>query len=186
MIRPLPKRGRPLKFDRPARTIAVTLPLDALAALKRVHLDPGWAIVRLLQQASGRRRRTASPPASLVRVRGRQQLIAVEPRDLADVQGLSTIPLADGRALISLPPESNVASLELALSDRWAALDADSDEAVRIARIRDQVRAWRRDKALSFRVRAILIAERSRGANDGRARAAREGRTKNRPARRRS
>ena len=43
------RRGRPLKFGRPARVLALTLPHDVVSALQRIHPDPAWAIVSLFE-----------------------------------------------------------------------------------------------------------------------------------------
>ena len=45
-------RGRPLKFGRPARLLALTLPDDVVKGLRRIHPDPGWAIVSLYEKAA--------------------------------------------------------------------------------------------------------------------------------------
>ena len=44
--------GRPSKFGRPGRVVAVTLPEDALTALHQVDPDTGWAIVKLLERGA--------------------------------------------------------------------------------------------------------------------------------------
>lgn len=44
------QRGRPLKFGRPAQLRALTLPLDVVRGLRRIHPDPGWAIVSLYER----------------------------------------------------------------------------------------------------------------------------------------
>ena len=41
------KRGRPQKFNRPARQVTLTLPDDVIARLSRVDDDMGRAVVRL-------------------------------------------------------------------------------------------------------------------------------------------
>jgi hypothetical protein len=160
----LAKRGRPRKFDRPAVSVSVTLPLDAVAALRRVHLDPGWAIVKLLQKPSPPARVGArvEPAARLIQAKGRHRLIAVDPASLAGVPGLVPIPLGDGRAIISLGPSANIDTLELTLADRGATLPADSPDRTRVLSLRDQIRRWRVDDGVVFRSRTILVAEQRR------------------------
>ena len=43
------KRGRPTKFGRASRVVALTLPEDVLSALRHVHPDPARAIVKLVE-----------------------------------------------------------------------------------------------------------------------------------------
>src|SRR5689334_20287038 len=73
------KRGRPPKFGRPGRVVAVTLPEEVVQGLRRVDPDLGWAIVRLFQKQA----RPAGPP----------------PRAVADAELVS---VASGRALIAV------------------------------------------------------------------------------------
>jgi hypothetical protein len=40
------KRGRPTKFGRASRVVALTLPEDVLSTLRHVHPDPARAIVK--------------------------------------------------------------------------------------------------------------------------------------------
>ena len=55
------QRGRPLKFGRPARLLALTLPHDVVAALRRIHPDPAWAIVSLYEKVAKKARRHGPP-----------------------------------------------------------------------------------------------------------------------------
>src|SRR5215475_11685034 len=75
-------RGRPSKFGRPSRVVAVTLPHDAIERLRRVHRDLGWAIMALLDKdapEAARRQagRDAEPDVELVTVADRRALIVV-------------------------------------------------------------------------------------------------------------
>ena len=54
--RTLAPRGRPPKFGRPARLVAVTLPNDVVSWLETLHPDIGRAIVTLHDEAAPRRR----------------------------------------------------------------------------------------------------------------------------------
>jgi hypothetical protein len=51
-------RGRPSKFGRPSRVVALTLPEDAIDRLRRVHRDLGWAILKLLDREPRQAART--------------------------------------------------------------------------------------------------------------------------------
>jgi hypothetical protein len=69
------RRGRPPKYGRPAQLVALTLPDDVLTWLKTIHPDPAWAIVKLHEQASRRRRPIAL--AELVQLPERRALVLV-------------------------------------------------------------------------------------------------------------
>ena len=71
------KRGRPLKFGRPTRSLSVSLPKDVVAWLESIDPDPAWAIVHLVEK--GRQRaagsQTATEAAELVQLPGMRALI---------------------------------------------------------------------------------------------------------------
>ena len=73
-------RGRPPKFGRPSRVVALTLPEDAIDRLRRVHRDLGWAIVKLLDHESvpaSTGDPDVQPDVELVTVADRRSLIVV-------------------------------------------------------------------------------------------------------------
>ena len=43
------KRGRPPKFGRPGQVVALTLPEEVVAGLRRIDPDVAWAVVRLYE-----------------------------------------------------------------------------------------------------------------------------------------
>ena len=97
------RRGRPPKFGRPSRLVAMTLPDDVLESLRTLHPDPAWAVVRLVESRFRDRkvpRQSSAPPAiaELVHLPGKRGLIVVQTTVFRRLQGISTIPLADGRA----------------------------------------------------------------------------------------
>ena len=108
------RRGRPRKFSRPARTVTLTLPEDVLEQLAGVDHDLGRAVVRLaLSQGP-------LPAGSAVDVAafGSRAVILVPPaRRLAALPGVELVPLADGRALISLDDSVSEAEFELRVRD---------------------------------------------------------------------
>jgi hypothetical protein len=65
---------------------------------------------------------------SLVGLPGRRALIVVDPAPLRNVEHVTTIPLAAGRAFLTLLPHQGVADLELAIADRLDAIPRTSDE----------------------------------------------------------
>jgi hypothetical protein len=170
--RPALRRGRPPKFGRPSQVVALTLPKEALDALGTVHRDPGWAIVQLVEPIlrSGPSRRRPRPPAALaelVRLPGRRSLIVVQPQAFTPLRGVSTIPLADGRAFLVFDHAGGVAELEVSILDQLEVAPARSLERKRLMRLRDIVRAWRHDPRLVFRTKSIIVVE-GAGAGAGR------------------
>jgi hypothetical protein len=163
------RRGRPPKFGRPARVVAMTLPEDVLEKLEALHADPAWAIVELVESSFGNgprgrgRRRAdavaAAQPVELVRLSGRRALIVVEPRLFARLRGVSTLPLADGRAFLALDHPGGIADLELAVLDRLEELRGRSAERARLERARAALRQWRRTSRLTFRSKSIIVVE---------------------------
>lgn len=160
---PKRRRGRPPKFGRPSQMIALTLPDEVLEALRSMHPDPGWAIVQLVEanlQGGAQPRRPATVDvAQLAHLPGRRALIVVRAEAFSSLEGVSTIPLSDGRAFLAFDTAGGIAALELAILDRLDALPSKSGERTTLARMREIVRAWRRDRTLTFRTKSILVAE---------------------------
>lgn len=161
------KRGRPLKFGRRAHVVAVTLPDEIVRGLRKLHTDLGWAIVRLFEQTSRRRAvpHTPSPDVELVTVAGRQSLIVVNKDVFSSLPGVHIIPLHDDRAFLALEPGRGIADLELAVIDRLAIPGVDPRERRALERLRADLRAWRRDRALRSRTRAIIVLEAQKPAS---------------------
>lgn len=110
-----PRRGRPLKFNRPARAVALTLPDDVVDVLRAADDDLSRAVVRL---AAPLATRPAPAPAEVARVGSGAVIIVPPDKALASVPGVELVPLIDGRALISLDNGWSVPEFELALRDR--------------------------------------------------------------------
>jgi hypothetical protein len=158
------RRGRPTKFGRPSQVVALTLPEDVLDALRTLHSDPGWAIVRLVEQGFGAKTRKRwpkkpAPFAELVHLPGQHALILVQPQVFKHLRGVSTIPLVDGRAFLAFDHPGGLAELEVAILDRIEVAPARSAEHTHLMRVRDIVRAWRRNSGLVFRVKSIIVVE---------------------------
>ena len=119
------RRGRPPKYGRPSRAVTVTLPEDVLARLAHVHPDVGSAIVNLVERRLPNRAKRIRT-AELTRY-GRHAVILVTPTPaLRRLKGVHLVPVADGRALISLSPTISIPALELQVRDALDALPADS------------------------------------------------------------
>ena len=157
-------RGRPPKFGRPSQVVALTLPKDVLDTLQAIHRDPGWAIVRLVESIAGSGSgasvsREPTPLAELVHLPGGRGLIVVQPQALKRLRGVSTIPLADGRAFLAFDQPGGLAELEVAVLDSLEFTPRDSRDHALLTQIRDTVRAWRRDERLAFRTKSIIVVE---------------------------
>jgi hypothetical protein len=92
------RRGRPLKFGRPAQLLTITLPHDVVAWLQGIHADPAWAIVSLynrLVPPGSRAPRRAQPRVELAGLAGRRALIGGGSLHLSEPPGRFRDP--DGR-----------------------------------------------------------------------------------------
>jgi hypothetical protein len=144
--------------------VALTLPEDVLDSLRRLHRDPGWAIVRLVESTLGdhvARRASIQPRAlaEVVHLPGRRGLILVQPHAFKGLRGVSTIPLSDGRAFLAFDEEGGLADLEVAILDALEASPPGGEDHAQLRQIREIVRAWRRDEGLAFRTKSIIVVE---------------------------
>lgn len=153
------KRGRPLKFGRPAQSIVVTLPKDVLSTLRAQDPDVARAIVALVQQSD------RSPPArsrqtvSVARTGRRHGLIVVDPAAFPALPGCELMRISPDYAFIALEPGSGLAELELAVLDRLAEPHVGEPERAALQTLRQAVRAWRRDARVRVYQRAIIVLE---------------------------
>ena len=158
------QRGRPLKFGRPARLLAVTLPHDVVAALRRIHPDPAWAIVRLSEKVA-KTQRHASPPSrpaiELAQLSSRSALIVVDPRALRSTPGMSVVPVASGRAFLAFEEGRGLADLELAILEQLRDVKTPLAARKELRALQRQVRDWRRGRGYRFSKRSIILVERA-------------------------
>jgi hypothetical protein len=157
------RRGRPPKFGRPAKLVAVTLPNDVVAWLEAVDRDLGRAIVRIHDEALHREGRPSwpeQPTAALVDVGDGRSLIVVGPGLVKGLAGVAAIPLGVGRAFLALEPSWTMADLELSVVDAVERATAGAGERDALLRFREQLRAWRTDHSVMLEPRAIIVASR--------------------------
>jgi hypothetical protein len=157
------RRGRPSKFGRPSRVIALTLPQDVIDQLRRVHQDLGWAIVKLLDKAppsATPRGEDTQPDVELVTVAARRSLIVVNREVIRNLPGVNIIPLGGNRAFLALDIDRGMSDLELAVSDRLGDSAIDRRERRALAGLRAHLTTWRRDHGLQVHTRAIIVVER--------------------------
>lgn len=121
------RRGRPRKFNRPARAVTLTLPEDTIATLKLIDRDISRAVVRAVEPlANGQPR----PPAELATFGDLAVIIVLPSRALRERTGADLVPLPDGRALVAFGDHLTASQFELKLRDALSdhALDqADRD-----------------------------------------------------------
>jgi hypothetical protein len=156
------RRGRPSKFGRPSRVVALTLPEDAIDRLRRVHRDLGWAILKLLDDASHRTskpRGDVQPDVERVAVADRRSLIVVNREVIKTLPGVDIIPLSGNRAFLALDIDRGMSDLELAVSDRLGDPTIERRERRALIELRAQLTTWRRDRALQVHTRAIIVVE---------------------------
>jgi hypothetical protein len=157
------QRGRPSKFGRPSRVVALTLPQDVIDQLHRVHRDLGWAIVKLLDKAppsATPRGEDTQPDVELVTVADRRSLIVVNSEVIRNLPGVNIIPLSGNRAFLALDIDRGMSDLELAVSDRLGDPAIERREKRALAGLRANLTTWRRDHGLHFHTRAIIVVER--------------------------
>jgi hypothetical protein len=144
--------------------VAVTLPEEVIDALRTVHADLGWAIVRLTEPIIKRRSwhqppSTSRQPAQLTYLSGRKALIVVDRAAFGDLPGVDVIPLSDGRAFLALEAGRGIADLELAILDRLEATAPGTPRRRLLASLRKIVRGWRRNPHLVFHTKSIIVVE---------------------------
>src|SRR5262245_44830745 len=85
------RRGRPPKFGRAARAVTLTLPVDVIAALARLHVDLSRAVVKLVE----RRKLSGTNPLPVeVTQFGSRAVIVVQPvAPLKRIEGIELVPL---------------------------------------------------------------------------------------------
>lgn len=161
---PKKRRGRPLKFGRPAQLLALTLPHDVLRALRRIHPDPAWAIVALhesVTDGANQHRRAPGPSVELARLSPERALIVVDPQLVQSVTGVSVVPVAAGRAFLAFDQGRGLADLELGVVERLQDPNTSAAARKQLRVLHQQVRRWRRSRGFRFSTRSIILVERA-------------------------
>jgi hypothetical protein len=159
---PLARRGRPHKYGRPSRVVALTLPKEVIEALRASHSDLGWAVVTLVEKTRGRAQRQPSADVQLVEVGAGASLIVVNPAFIQHLPTVQMVPLSDHEAFLALEPGRGMADLEIAVVDHLDRLRPGTPERRAAERLRQQLRAWRRDPKLTFESRSIILVTKSK------------------------
>jgi hypothetical protein len=148
--------------------VAVTLPAEVVRGLRRINADLGWAIVTLFEN-EGTEHGSADPvpDVELATVGPRRKLIVIRRSAFGSLPGVSIIPLSGDRAFLALEPGHGMADLELAAADRLEDESVPDAERRALQELRQLLRLWRRDPALRFETRAIIVGEVLRGRQKG-------------------
>ena len=171
-VQPHAKRGRPTKFGRPSRVVALTLPDEVVRGLRKIHADLGWAIVTLFEKtpAGASSAPESDRDAELVTIADRRSLIVVNRTVCKSLPGINIIPLHGNRAFLALDVGRGMTDLEIAVIDRLEDPAVDGRERKALSRLRAQLKIWRHDRALRFHSRAIIVVEQRRSARPAPAR----------------
>jgi hypothetical protein len=155
------KRGRPAKFDRPSRLVAMTLPEDVIAALRSRNRDLAKAVVELVGESLDRvGQRAASATVSLVPVAPRRFLITIDASTVTHLPGCDLVPFGSDVAFLALESGRGLSDLTLAVEDRLDEPRMDERERSALVTIRTALHAWRRDPNFSDEARSIVVLKR--------------------------
>jgi hypothetical protein len=157
-----PARGRPLKYGRPARLLAVTLPEDTIHELRQIDSDVGRAIVLLVNAVAGSRGlATNRPIVTYEKVGRRRSLIVVDRDAVKEVPGCELIPLSEDRAFLALADGRGLPDLELALLDRLSDHTVTGREREGLEALRRTLMDCRRADDIEVESRSIFVVEKS-------------------------
>lgn len=160
---PAPTRrpGRPPKFGRPSRLVALTLPIDTIATLRQIDSDLARAIVAVAEKGSSAPEEPTPPPdVDLVQLTSRESLIVVNRQLVVSLAGVAVLPIDERRAFLALQPGQGFADLEVAVQDALDEDRLDPREREALKEMKRQLRQWRRDPAQRFEARSIIVGTR--------------------------
>jgi hypothetical protein len=144
--------------------VSLTLPDDVIQALRRVHRDLGWAIVKLLTDegrvSTARQKAEEQPDVELVPVDDRRSLIVINQEVIRTLPGVNIVPLSGARAFLALDVHCGMSDLELAVVDRLRHDTLAPRERQALTTLRTHLGGWRGDAKVQVHTRAILVVER--------------------------
>ena len=142
-------------------------PPPSLTRGGQVDADLARALVKLHDRSTKASNARRVELAGLVQLPGDRALILVRPEHFDKLEGVSLIPLADGRAFLALAPTKGIADLELAVIGRLATAAAGAAERDALARLRTLLQHWR-EEGILFESRSIVVARRRQAARRSR------------------
>lgn len=151
------RRGRPLKFGRPARSITLTLPEDAITHLRARNRDLGQAVVALVDGTEA----VASAPAVVVHQSDDRAVIVVRPVDaLRRLRGVDLISLDNPhRALIAFTAGMTIAEFELQVQDLLDDPSLAADDRAVVSALSTILRDARRTPDVRLSCATIIVLE---------------------------
>jgi hypothetical protein len=156
------------------RVASILAPISGALKLSCANIPPGTlrggernAVdgARWDRRAMGRKRpgktfgaqnRLTSPSSCTCRADTRSSWSS---RTFKGLRGVSTIPLADGRAFLALDQGGGLAHFEVAILDRLEAIPRQSGQYTSLSELRDTIRGWRRDSRLTFHSKSIIVVD---------------------------
>ncbi len=150
--------GRPPKYGRQSRAIALTLPEDIIEELATIDADLGRAVVSVVERRRSRAPRR-SQPAELSSYGSHAVIVVMPIRALKRLKGVQLVPIGNGRALISLEQPHAIAKLELEIRDAMDHHDVAPDERQTLRAIGDILRQARSSKNVAIEERTIIVLE---------------------------
>lgn len=154
-------RGRPLKYGRPSRAVAITLPEDIIDALLVIDKDLGRSIVMLVSAFAPATPPDERPLVDYERVGRRRSLIVVDRDAVTGIPGCELIPLSEDRAFLALKEGSRLQDLELAILDRLADDSVTGKQRGGLEALRRTLMECRRARDIEVEPRSIFVVERA-------------------------
>jgi hypothetical protein len=154
-------RGRPLKYGRPARVVALTLPQDTIDALRQIDGDIGRAIVMLVNAFAAPASEADRPIVDYEKVGPRRSLIVVDRDVVKGVPGCDLIPISEERAFLALKDGRRLQDLELAILDRLADHTVNGRQREGLEALRRTLMECRRAPGVEVESRSIFVVEKS-------------------------
>jgi hypothetical protein len=156
-----PRRGRPLKFARPARAVTLTLPEDVIGALQAIDPDLARSVVRLVQPYLAQPPRA---PAELSAFGNRSVIVVPCSRQLGARTGVELVPMSDGRALIAFDEDLSVPQVELRVADAVSDPELSANDRTLFESLGTILRESRRSPALELQRRSIIVVKHAKRA----------------------
>ena len=158
------RRGRPLKFGRPARSVTVTLPEDDLATLRARNRDVGRAIVSLVR-GTGAPPDTDAPAVVVHQSDGRAVIVVDPVPALRRLDGIELISVGDPhRALIAFKGGISVAQFELLVQDLLDSPHLPARDHSVVSQLVAILRDARRRPGVRLSEAAIIVIEGTRAS----------------------
>jgi hypothetical protein len=153
------RRGRPPKFGRPARSIALTLPHDVIGNLTRIDGDVARAVVALVDRESRGTSEVSTEVVDLLQVSRNLQLIVVDQQCFRTLPACTLVPLTNRWAFLAFEPGAGLRELELGVVDRLEDAKVEAEERLALNALRRALQKWRRDPWISVENRSIVFVE---------------------------